>query len=192
VRVGIVVLCLVTVVLAACGGGGRTVASADLSSLVLGQKDVGAFASFYDGPQIGLDNAGTVRSDPQRYGREGGWVSRYHRGGSPSTPGPLVIESRADVFKNADGAKTDLAAYADVLKATPGAHLERLGSLKIGDGGVGVTFVQASSKPLRFYRIAWRDRNVTASVLVEGFDGKLGFDQALGFARKQERLISSR
>ena len=57
---------------------------------------------------------------------------------------------------------------------------------------LGVTFVQASSKPLRFYRIAWRDRNVTASVILEGFDGKLRLDQALALARRQERLIASR
>jgi hypothetical protein len=96
VRARIVLLCLVALLLGACGGGGgRTVAAGQLSSLVLGQKDAGrAFASFYDGPQVNLDNAGTARADPQRYGREGGWIARYHRGGSPSTRGPLVIESR--------------------------------------------------------------------------------------------------
>ena len=189
----VLLLCLVALPLGACGGGARTVAAGQLSSLVLGQKDVGrAFASFYDGPQVNLDNAGTVRADPQRYGREGGWIARYHRGGSPSTLGPLVIESRADVFKAAGGAKTDLLAYSDVLKQMPGARALRLAGPNIGDGSVGVTFVQASSKPLRFYRIAWRDRNVTASVILEGFDGKLRLDQALALVRKQERLIASR
>jgi hypothetical protein len=194
VRARILLLCFVALTLAACGGSnGHTVAAGQLNSLVLRQKDVGgAFASFYDGPQVNLDNAGTVRADPQRYGREGGWIARYHRGGSPSTRGPLVIESRVDIFKDAAGAKTDLLAYSDVLKKMPGARPLRLAGPKIGDGAVGVTFVQASSKPLRFYRIAWRDRNVTASVILEGFDGKLRLDQALALARRQERLIASR
>ena len=192
-RARILLLCFVALTLAACGGsGGHTVAAGQLSSLVLRQKDVGgAFASFYDGPQVNLDNAGTVRADPQRYGREGGWIARYHRGGSPSTRGPLVIESRVDIFKDAAGAKTDLLAYSDVLKKMPGAHLLRL-TQQIGDGAVGVTFSQASAKPLRFYRIAWRDRNVTASVILEGFDGHLGLDQAMTLALNQERLIASR
>jgi len=193
VRARLLPLCFVAFALAACGGSSdHTVAAGQLRSLVLGQKAVGgAFASFYDGPQVNLDNAGTVRADPQRYGREGGWIARYHRGGSPSTRGPLVIESRADIFKDAAGAKTDLLAYSDVLKKMPGAHPLRLAQ-QIGDEAVGVTFVQASSKPLRFYRIAWRDRNVTASVILEGFDGNLRLDQALTLAREQERSIASR
>ena len=36
-----------------------------------------------------------------------------------------------------------------------------------------MTFSQAGAKPLRFFRIAWRYRNATASVTVEGFDGKV-------------------
>jgi hypothetical protein len=192
-RARILLLCLVALALAACGGSGHTVAAGQLSSLVLGSKDVGgAFASFYEGPQVNLDNAGTARTDPTRYGREGGWIARYHRGGSPSTRGPLVIESRADVFKDAGGAKSDLLAYTDVLDKMPGARPLRLAGPTLGEGAVGVTFVQASSKPLRFYRLAWRDRNVTASVILEGFDGKLRLDQALDLARKQERLIASR
>jgi hypothetical protein len=194
VRARILLLGLVAFGLAACGGSSvRTVGAAQLSSLVLGSKDVGsAFASFNNGPQVSLDNAGTVRADPQRYGREGGWIARYHRGGSPSTLGPLVIESRADVFKDTAGAKTDLRAYSDVLNQMPGARPVSLPGPTVGEAAVGVTFVQASSKPLRFYRLAWRDRNVTASVLLEGFNGKLHLDQALALARKQERLIAAR
>ena len=53
-----------------------------------------------------------------------------------------------------------------------------------------MTFVQPGAEPLRFYRIAWRYRNATASVTAEGFDGKLAFGRALALARKQQRLLA--
>jgi pimeloyl-CoA synthetase len=55
----------------------------------------------------------------------------------------------------------------------------------------GVTFVQPGAKPVRFFRIAWRDRNVSASVTVQGFGARIALSDALALARKQERLISN-
>lgn len=179
------------VLLAAACGGSQGVSADHLDRLVLQQQDVGrVFSPFNSGPQTRLDNQGTPRADPTRNGREGGWIARFHRPGSPQTRGPLVVESRVDVFKDAKGAKTDLDAYRSLLAGLPGARL--ITAPEVGDGAVAVTFVQPSTLPLRFYRIAWRYRNATASVTVEGFDKKVGAADAVALVRKQQARLSHR
>lgn len=184
-------LALLALVVAACGGG-HTISAERASSLVLQQGDVGRpFASFYDGPVSHLDTAGTPRSDPDRFGHEAGWISRYHRAGGPSTRGPLVVESRADVFRSSGGAKQDLTAYSDLLHQAPGAKRQALAPPDIGDAALAETFVQESATPVRFYEIAWRHGNATASVLVEGYDGAVRLADALALARHQERRLAA-
>lgn len=182
---------LAALLLVAGCGGRHTLAKGDLGSLVLQKSDLGRpFSEFSFGPVTMLDTQGTVRADPARYGHIDGWVARYRRAGSTETHGPLVVESRADVFKDTGGAKTDLAAYSDEFTRTPATQVRRLAlPSSLGDAAAGVTFVQPSSRPLRFFRIAWRDRNASASITVEGFDGRITLAQALGLARKQEMRI---
>lgn len=162
-----------------------------MSHLVLQQQDLGSpFASFNSGPQSQLDNQGTPRSNPQRDGREGGWIARYHRPGSFTTKGPLVVESRVDVFKNDGGAKSDLDLYGQTFATALRAGGKTLAAPQVGDKALAMTFVQPGPKPLRFYRVAWRYRNATASITAEGFDRKLALGQALSLARKQQRLLA--
>lgn len=185
-------LALLAFVAAACGSSDKTIAEKSLSHLVLRQTDLGSpFSPFYVGRQASLDNQGTPRADPTRYGREGGWIARFRRAGSFATRGPLVVESRADLFRGAGGAKKDLAAYGALVRASPDPNFRTLSLPKIGDAALGATFVQPGVKPLRFFRIAWRDRNATASVLVEGFDGKVRQADVVALAKKQQRLLAS-
>jgi hypothetical protein len=182
---------ILAAMIAGCGGSSDTVSAKDMNRLVLRQQDLGSpFASFYSGPQRQLDNQGTPRANPQRNGREGGWIARYHRPGSSATAGPLVVESRVDVFKGAGGAKVDLDLYRTAFGSAPGAQAHLLAPPGIGDTSVAATFVQPGVKPLRFYRIAWRYRNATASVTAEGFDHRLRLAQAVALARKQQRLLT--
>ena len=183
---------LAAALVAGCGGGGKRISEANLSRLVLREQDLPpVFSSFNFGKQAHLDNSGTTRADPARYGRKGGWIARYNRPGSSNTRGPLVVESRADLFADAGGAKDDLAAYRVDFSRIPGSDLHVLSLPKLGDAAFGVTFVQPGAKPVRFFRIAWRDRNVSASVTVQGFGGRIALSDALALARKQERLISN-
>jgi len=187
VRFGAVLLVLV---LAACGGA-RTIPATNLDKLVLQQADVGpVFAAFNSGAQAQLDNQGTGRSDPSRYGREGGWIARFHRPGSAATKGALVVESRIDLFRSGDGAKKDLRAYRALFAAAPGSHLRPLQPSGLGDEATGVTFVQVGGATIRFFRIAWRYRNATASVTVEGFDQKISVNDATALARKQQARLT--
>jgi hypothetical protein len=176
-------------VAAGCGGG-PTIPAAHLSRLVLQPADLGSqFSQFGVGAQSQLDNQGTGRADPQRDGREGGWIARYHRPGSTKTKGPLVVESRADVFSSSGGAKKDLALYAGLFGRSPGRERHVFSVDGLGDAAEAVTFVQPGGVPLRFYRVAWRYRNATASVTVEGFDDKVGRADAVALAQKQQQRL---
>lgn len=188
----VVLLALVpALVLAACGGGGG-IQKERLSDLVLRRRDVGSrFVAFYSGRQTQLDTQGTPRANGSRFGREGGWIVRFRRGGASSANGPLVVESRADLFSGSSGAGKDLDLYRRQLASAPAPHVRPLALPKIGDAAVGVTFVQPGGKPLRFYAIAWRYRNATASVTVEGFDGHLRPGDAIRLARRQQARIAA-
>jgi hypothetical protein len=59
----------------------------------------------------------------------------------------------------------------------------------LGPDAVGVTFTQPGSRPLRFFRLAWRYQNATASITVEGFDGQVNQEDAMALAHKQEKGI---
>jgi hypothetical protein len=177
------------VLLAACGGGAKTVAPSQLPKLVLQQSDLhGPFTAFDVGRQTQLDRVPGPRSNPTRFGRQGGWKARFNRGGSAATRGPLVVESRADVFKSADGARRDLAAYGAQFAQQSGAR-----RLRVARVGAATTAMlqQRSGKPAaRFISIAWRDGNVSASVPVNGFAPGLQPADAIALARAQERRIA--
>lgn len=124
------------------------------------------------------------RSDPKRFGREGGWIARYHRGGSLSTAGPVVVVSRADVFGDAGGAKRDFALYRDELE---GGAFEPVRVTRLGDGAVAATTLQgAGALSVRSYAIAWRRDNATAELEANGFARRFTLAQALALARKQD------
>ena len=164
------------VALAGCGSSGSTIPIGSLNQLVLKPQDLGRpFHQFAGGKQGHLDNQ-APRDDPARYGREGGWIARFNRSGNTKTRGPLVV-------------KTDRRAYRELF-AAPALSQRRVVTVpRIGDEALGQTFVQPGSKPLRFYRIAWRYRNATAAVTIEGFDGKVDAADAIALAREQQRRL---
>jgi hypothetical protein len=180
---------LLVVALAGCGSSARLVPEAKLSSLVLQPADLPAsFRQFDGGRQVRIDAVGGPRQETDRFGRQGGWKARYHRAGAgAATRGALVVESRADVFASADGAAHDLDAYRAQYAAVPGSR--SLASPELGDEAVATTQLQVGG--IRHYTVAWRDRNVTASIAVNGFDGRLTVADALAYARRQERRISA-
>jgi hypothetical protein len=183
-RPRIAVVAAAVFVLAGCGSSGKTIPKDELSKLVLQRADLPAgFAAFYQGPELSADQTGS-RSDPNRFGRTGGWIARYNRGGSPKTSGPLVVASRVDLFKDAGGAKRELALYPALLQQA-GAKKVDLGSL--GEQAVGVTMLRTGAVNVRSYAIAWREHNATAELELNGF--KLTLPAALALARKQEKRL---
>jgi hypothetical protein len=168
------------------GDGKQTISGKELRKLVLQPRDLPrVFAVFDEGAQVKADQPSGSRGDPTRFGREGGWKSRYRRQGTLSTLGPLVIESRADRFKSSSGAKSDLEAieqrqFKELDKPKLGDHA-RAWSLHQGPVGQG----------LRFYLVAWQEDNLTASILINGFEGKMTLEDALSLARKQQQRIAA-
>ena len=170
----------------------KLVPKEQLQQLVLTERDAPTgFVSFYNGPQVRLDDQGTARSDPARFGRQGGWIVRLRQSDPSVTRGEQVIESRADVFAGADGARSDLDLYRRVFSSTSGDALQNVAAPLVGEEAIAITFTMASQRPVRFFRIAWRYRNLTASVLVQGFEGELSLDDAVSLARAQQRRIEA-
>jgi hypothetical protein len=180
--------------LAGCGGSGDTgaITREELPGLVLLEADLPAEWRAFDlGRQVQVDRVPGPRGDPARFDRIEGWKSRYRRPGTPETGGALVIESRADLFPSEQSARQDLDAYGAELDAeVEAAGGRRLEPPELGDEAVAATYVQPGSARVRSYRIAWRAANATASITVNGFDGKLSLAQALTLARKQQARLS--
>ncbi|MDQ6883801.1 MAG: hypothetical protein M3077_06125, partial [Candidatus Dormibacteraeota bacterium] len=87
------------------------------------------------------------------------------------------------------GAKSDFASYLAALSIKNGSDMRAFGVAGLPQDSRGVTFTQPGGRTLRFFRIAWRERNATASITVEGFDGDITQAQAVELAKKQETRI---
>jgi hypothetical protein len=171
--------------LAGCSSGQAEFATARLPTLVLQPGDLGPDVSQFDyGRQVSADAHPGARGDPQRFGRLGGWISRYKRDGTAKTPGPLVVESRADLFPSPGAAGKDLDAYAEEYSALPGAR--ELAEPHVGDEARAFEIRQGQ---LSYYLVAWRDSNATASVNVQGLSLTAG--EAFALARKQQARINA-
>ena len=179
----------VLLVAAGCAGTGddgtdnRRVAKTELKNLVLQPADLpGAFTQFDYGELTLTDLQPGPREDLARFDRRGGWKARYRRSGSATTPGPLLVVSMIDLFAEADGAQQDLEAY----------------EVDLSDGG-DVTESEIGEEAIArvrhlgrvsYFDVAWRQANVTASLSVSGFRGKVSLADVVALARKQERRIS--
>jgi hypothetical protein len=178
------------------GNDEKQIDRAAVSKLVLAPADLSdVWVPFNSGRQVRADAPAGTRSNPQRFGRLGGWIARFRRPGSQQTSGPLVIESRADLFDSTDGARDELSTARSEVGTRIGARpvAEPLADPAIGDEAFAATILQKSGgggiDDVRFYLISWRHENVVASIFVNGFERKLTFAQALDLARAQERRI---
>jgi hypothetical protein len=146
----------------------------DLPRLVLGEGDLGGdWVVFDTGRQTHLE----AGPEPARYGREAGWKARLRR--PDARVGPLVVESRADLFADADGARRELGAAREEA-ADREEPLEGLGD---------DAFVYRTDEgDVDYVRVAWRRDNVVARVVVSGFDVELGDARAI--AERQDEKLS--
>jgi hypothetical protein len=180
--------------LAACAGDDdeQTVSRAELPRVVLQPADLPrVWVRFDEGRQIGPDAPPGPRADRTRFGRIEGWKARYRRPGSRTTAGPLVIESRADLFPDGDGARSDFDLVAQEPTEGAGGRAEVLAAPELGDEALAASFLQGDEETgVRFYVIAWRDDNVVASVAANGFARSFTREHALELARKQARRLA--
>jgi hypothetical protein len=186
-------LILLALTLALCSGcmGGDTAAidKSELNVVVLQPGDLPrVFIRFDEGRQTRIDQPGDTLADVERFGRQDGWKARYRRGGSPSTTGPIVIESKVDVFDDSGGAKQELEAERGEL--LEGLRLEDAAP-DVGEDSFVATGTQGSGRfKVRFYLIGWRHENAAATVLANGFERKLTREQVIDLARKQQARLA--
>lgn len=176
------------VVLALVGCGSRAARAVELergASLLVHPADVPRPLEQIDQRE---QRSYELRGTADRHGRRGGWIARYKRSGTVTTPGVLVLESRVDVFADRKGAGQELKDEVDGLRRT-GAR--PLAAAKVGDDSHTFTVVQQGAHPVRFYSVVWRERNATASVTVQGWDGRIHLGDLLRLARSQDAHIRS-
>jgi hypothetical protein len=185
------IIALLTVA-AGCAGSDaeeRTVPPSQLRFLVLQPTDLPrVFTRFDEGPVRIADTPPGPRGDPARFGREGGWIARYRRHGSATTEGPLVVESRVDLFEDEGGAQEEFDAYREELEGQLGIGGRRLEPSDLGAEAFGISSGGGASNTVRFFRVVWRDENVAASLNLNGFRG-LRLSHVLDLARKQQQRI---
>ena len=196
-RLGIVLLTLLPLVYTGCMGGDEDaqVSKDDLGSLVLQREDLPPLFTRFDSGELAVtDIRPGPRAEQSRFGRVAGWKARYRRSGSAQASGPLVVESRVDLFRNNGGAAQDLAAYREELAQTvdgfkgPARSLDPPG---VGEGSAAITLTQRGGQvSVRLFTIAWRRAELTASISVNGFEGRVVLGDALALARKQDRRIA--
>jgi hypothetical protein len=184
----VLLLALAAALLAGCGGAKHDlIGQTEAPNLVLRAAALPpAFTQFDRGKQVMADRLPGPRFDPTRFGRLGGWKSRFRRAGTRSTSGPLVVESRFDLFEGADGAKKDFTAY--LRQFAP-----RRGTRAAGLGDEARTFSYTTGSgvyKVRYVTVVWADRNATASVSANGFDGRLRQADVLRLARAQARAMA--
>jgi hypothetical protein len=172
------------------GDDSQAVDKSELEQLVLQREDLPrAFIRFDEGRQTRIDQPGGTLAEVDRFGREDGWKARYRRPGSPSTKGPLVVESKVDLFGDSGGAQKELEAERDDV--VEGLRVED-SAPNLGDESFVATGTQGSGRfAVRFYLVGWRHENAAATVLANGFEGKLTRAQVIELARKQQARLAA-
>jgi hypothetical protein len=172
------------------GGSSAAIDKSELKGLVLQSEDLPrAFVRFDEGRQARIDQPGGILAEVDRFGRQDGWKARYRRPGSPATKGPLVVESKVDVFGDSDGAEKELAQERTDL--VEGLRLET-SAPTLGDESFVATGTQGSGRfAVRFYLVGWRHENAAATVLANGFEGKLTRAQVVALARRQQARLAA-
>jgi hypothetical protein len=177
---------LCVLLLAGCGSHSAGISAGDAKHLVLKQADLPrGFEAFAAGPTSTLDVQGTSRSNLQRFGREGGWVERLRRASPPE-----IVVSTVDVFSDAEGAQSDLSAYAaGFARQRENGLARRVLAPRVGDATIAAKLLAPGGQ--NEFVIAWTSRNATASVTAIG-PSNLRLADVVVLARKQERKLGPR
>jgi hypothetical protein len=181
-------ICALTLTAGCMGDDKGVIEEAALPGLVLQPDDLGEqFVRFAEGRITGADFQPGPRAEPARFGRVDGWKARYRLAGARGGIGPLVVVSMVDLFADGGGAEEDLDAYREEFELARGVVVGVARTLDVpavGEENFGTSLEQAG---VFYYTIAWRFENVTASVLVQGFE--LSVEDAIALARKQQQRV---
>jgi hypothetical protein len=175
---------LVVSLVAGCGShSSGEVPASKARQLVLRGSDLGGgYVSIGSGSRNPF-TAG--QTDPQRFGREGGWFADYRRP-PPGTRGALIVQSEVDVFDDAKGASDELAADRERLGPVNATSISR-----IGDESFAARVQGSGSPPPLVYTVVWRQRNVASTLVVTGLKGKLEPKEPVALARRAAARVAA-
>ncbi len=185
-RAAIAAALLAIAVTACAGADGQHIAAGVAKSLVLQPADLPrGFIRFGEGPERRREHGGDVRSRMRGADvtARAGWHARYRRPGTAETRGPLVVESRVEVFEDTEDADGRLDSYRSEFGAADLSGARRA----VGDETIVARTIGVGA---RFFVVAWRYRNVAALVNVSGVRG-VNLDDALALARRQQRRVEA-
>jgi hypothetical protein len=165
-----------------------------LAPLVLQADDLAAIGKpsdwqrFDEGPLLRADMPGGLRADPGRFGRLGGWKSRYRVSDPAATGLAFVIESRVDLFSDGSGPSADLQA---VVQDAPRTSARVVPAPRpVGEAATALISEQAAPHSIGYYTIAWRRGPILASVVVSGFKDVVSLAQATTLAELVDRRLA--
>jgi hypothetical protein len=125
------------------------------------------FVEFDFGPTQLVDALPAPQGPTDRFGRLGGWKARYRQ--SPEvTTGVLVVDSRVDVFPDAEAAVADLDAYSERYSDQAGEPGAAMSHPAVGDAATMLAIVPADETHVRSAMLAWRSGPFTGQVVTSG------------------------
>jgi hypothetical protein len=166
---------------------------ARLAPLVLHPDDLAAIGKpsdyqlFDEGQLLRADMPGGARRDPARFGRLGGWKSRYRVADPAATGVAFVIESRVDLFREGSGSAADLQAVAQDAPRTGARLVPAPGP--VGEAAIALVSEQAAPRSIGYYTIVWRRGPMLASVLLSGYKEVVSLAQAMTLAEAIDRRL---
>jgi hypothetical protein len=197
VRATAVIVCLLAVLVAGCGGDGSEEAL-DPRTLVLATTDVGPGFEVDETLTGPVSNAEVARGRPAGYeakleewGRTGGFARQVRREGKAGSGVRAAdgVNSVASVYEDEDGASE---SFATGVRDYGQAGFAPQGELGIGDEGrIFRGTATLGGRQVEYTVATWRRARVIASVVVEGDVGRVSPATLKDLARKQDRRIDA-
>jgi hypothetical protein len=170
------------VLLAGCGShGDRGIPASRARELVLQPSDLPRGFRSIGG---GAENPFTANdTDPERFGRTGGWFADYRKP-PQATDGPLIVHSQVDVFDDAKGADRELESVRARFGTASSIEDPRL-----GEESVAAKVAGSGTPGALIYTFAWRQRNVVSTLVVSGLRGRLELSEAAALGRRAAKRV---
>ena len=193
---GLLLALLAVVAPAAVATPGAARAVPDAKAMVLKQSDLGAGfkaerAYYVSNARADKENTAVSLADYKRWGRLNGYEAHYLRA---ARSGILVVISRANVYKSAEGPRSALrVSFAEAAKPQGGVLFKEVrGAGRVGsESRVYTATVMPGDEGAILIAVLWRSGNASASLFATGWTGTFDAAAVVKLARRQQRRIEA-